>query len=380
MSVSLKLKPPECLPAEGVSAVEFKVWRNRLTAFVEQDLDNAMFLNGGIYSVWDARNDHEDGRRIRTLYEEADDMDEGVREINVKYRDNAEGKRQARRKLLLQRNSQISRFLQHIANYTNSSEQDDIINNSTSVGWIWRYLERHYDIETRGSKFLEISALVPKLDENPNTFYKQIRARVFDNLRKKNDVLPFANNKTLKEDEILTPTLECFTVLYALEKIDSRLPAKIQKDYGHRMQNNVTLIDLAGEIFQAVPSIIDDLNQVAELKSLSTRSGNEAMLNAAFLPTRLGARGRGRGGRGSARGSRGGFPSRGGGTSKFCRLCHIAGRERSLVNSHHIGECRELSDRDKRDFVASLKFLSVEDEEENPFPDDEENVEDADAE
>ena len=47
MSVSLKLKPLECLPAQGVQAVEFKVWRNRLTAFLEQDLTTVCFSREG---------------------------------------------------------------------------------------------------------------------------------------------------------------------------------------------------------------------------------------------------------------------------------------------------------------------------------------------
>ena len=211
-----------------------------------------MFLQGGNYSTWSSRNGSADGKRIVDVIREGDGKDEEFGEIETRFDGDQAGKRNAIKKLITKRNSQLSRFLQHIANYTHFSEQDDICNNSTSVSWIWKYLERHYDIETRGSKFLDIASITPKEDVNPNTFYKEVRARVFDNLRRKDDTLPYSGNKILTEDETLTPTLECFIVMYALEKIDPRLPGKIQKDYGHRMQENVTLIDLASEIFQNV--------------------------------------------------------------------------------------------------------------------------------
>ena len=185
MSVQLKLKPPECLPAEGVTAVEFKVWKNRLVAFLELDLDNSMFLPGGRYSDWEALNEIVDGKRIGELALEGDKKDDAFPEIDRKYAGNAEEKANALAKLLLQRNSQLLRFLQHIAYYTYYSKQDDIVNSSTSMSWIWRYLEKHYNIETKGSKFLDIAAIAHKPENNPNTFYKEVRARVFDNLRRR---------------------------------------------------------------------------------------------------------------------------------------------------------------------------------------------------
>ena len=165
--------------------------------------------------------------------------------------------------------------------------------------------------------------------------------------------------------------------MYALEKIDSRLPGKIQKDFGHRMQGNITLIDLAGEIFQSVPSLIEEIEQVADFKALSVKS-DQVVLNASFLPSR------GKGNRGRGRGRvTGGFlrqtPQRAPG--KFCRICHMAGKDRAQVTSHHIGSCRELSSRDKQDFAASLKFVSINDEEEEEedsyLPEEEDNCEDA---
>ena len=68
-TVTLKLRPPNVLPAEGVTAVAFKVWRNAMIEFVEQELTNSMFFPTGCYMNWTPRNENADGRRIRELHE-----------------------------------------------------------------------------------------------------------------------------------------------------------------------------------------------------------------------------------------------------------------------------------------------------------------------
>ena len=45
--------------------------------------------------------------------------------------------------------------------------------------------------------------------------------------------------KILRNDKKMTLTLEATIVLWALERIDVRLPVKVQKTYGHQMINNI---------------------------------------------------------------------------------------------------------------------------------------------
>ena len=61
------------------------------------------------------------------------------------------------------------------------------------------------------------------------TFYKQYRSSFLDNLRKAGDVVKYKNNNTLADDEQLSPSFENAIVLWSLEKIDARLPAKVKK-------------------------------------------------------------------------------------------------------------------------------------------------------
>ena len=178
----------------------------------------------------------------------------------------------------------------------------------------------------------------------------------------------------LAEDETFSPSFESFIVMYVLKELDARLPAKVQKDFGHRMTGDIHVIDLANEIFQQVPHMITELDQLADLKAMATPT-----LNAFRSGSRgRGEGGRGRGGGGGSRGGRQAGPSRGrqtgGGKAKekFCRICKAMGKSDTTYQSHYIAACPELSARDKEDFIASLSVMTTKEDENEDQAQDEE--------
>ena len=102
-------------------------------------------------------------------------------------------------------------------------------------------------------------------------FYTDMRSCFKSNLRKTNDIIRYKNNKVLEQDEQVSPTTECLLVYMALERIDSRLPAEIDRIFGHRMDDSTTLIDLQSEIFSYIP------------RALASLERDEAQLNAQHL-------------------------------------------------------------------------------------------------
>ena len=46
---TMKLNQPKKLPAEGLTAVQFKPWKNLVINILMQDTDNKLFLPGGLY-------------------------------------------------------------------------------------------------------------------------------------------------------------------------------------------------------------------------------------------------------------------------------------------------------------------------------------------
>ena len=148
------LKPPEKLPSTGVSKVAFKVFYNQLVAYLQQDLNNFKFLEGGVYSEWAPLQTSD--RRITELVQGDPDFDKLEAE---KVQKTASGVYDKEKKdMLLLRNSQCARFVQLIAVLCYYSEQDDIDQCSTSLDWIVRYLRQHYGLESRGCHFMDIAA------------------------------------------------------------------------------------------------------------------------------------------------------------------------------------------------------------------------------
>ena len=363
MTSHLKLKAPEPLPAAGVTATAFKVFVNKLTAYLLQDTNNYLFITSdeedpGVYSNWSPLSD---GKRIKELHvgdPETATIDALPTEI---------AKNRKRTQLLLQRNSQLQKCIQMIADFIHYTEADDVVQRCPSVPWIWSYLRQHYNIESQGVHFLKISEIVPSQDEPHQAYYRRLRASFKDNLMKKGAKVKFLNVEELDKDEAMTPCLEQAIVLWALREIDKRLPEKVDRDFGHLMTNGVTLADIQVEIFQKIPVMLKELNET-ELRSLTLEESN---LNSFTSQSFGGARGN----RGASRGrfnnrgtySRGGF--RGGrtaetrqNTAKFCKLCHVAGKPLWVSRSHSIAQCNGLTERDRKEFTASLGYIEGEDE------------------
>jgi len=366
---TIKLHPPKELPEEGISAVAFEAWRNQVLSFLEQELINSEFISG-LYATWRAKNTATGGRRLGRLFN--DDVDKvKLATKHSKDTDGGTAKEAAEAELLLKRNIQLTKCLQLVANLCQYSEQADVMNSSTSFDWIWDHLRKHYNIETKGSHFLDVASMQPTPGQKPAVFYKQFRCGFLNNLRKAGDEILY-NGTKLSEDEKISPTFESAILMWALEKLEPRLPAKVQKDFGFRMEGNMTLIDLQTVILQAVPAMIEELNSDTELRAVQAEEDPIHPVHPAQLSAGgprggwrgAGAAGRFRGGRGGNRGSRQPFPgSRPTGqadTRKGCRVCRLAGKTEAVVNSHTMKTCFFFTPEDHADF-ASLSMDQVED-------------------
>ena len=354
----LVLKAPTPLPASGVDTVTFKVWKNTLTAHIQQDTSHHNFMPGGLYEQWRAADD---GVRIATLHD--DDTDKHA--IDAKFDRLGQAAHTAELvKLLALRNAQLAKFVTHIATLCHHTENDDVTNSSTSLEWIFDYLRKHYGLETKGANFMNIADHVFKQGTPHQTFYKQYRASFLDNLRKQGDVVKYKNNQVLAEDEKLSPSFENAIILWALDKIDPRLPSKVKKNYGHQMHGDVTLKDIQPVVFENIPSMLEELDHSQTVKSYASEITEvNSSLNAINIRGKqknasriISTRGRGT--------IRQAFPTRGSynsrfnrlprNSNKFCRICNLAGSDPQIYLSHEIGDCGRLSQRDLESLKSAL--------------------------
>ena len=304
-------------------------------------------MPGGQYSTWTAADL---GVRIARL--DDDDADRLVLE-GRRARSGEEVYNAEMAKLLTTRNAQLAKFVTHIATLCHHTENDDITNHSTSLDWMFEYLKRHYGLETKGANFMNVSDHTFKKGTPYQTFYKQYRASFIDNLRKQGDIVCYKNNYILPEDEKLSPTFENAIVLWALDKIDPRLPAKVKRNYGHQMTGNVTLRDVQPVIFEHIDNMLEELEQnqsskllasqtipdSVELQALNIRNKNKKYFNSrvknknsfqkrTYIQSPASTRSLNK-------------PSK-----KYCRICDLAGSDEKVYTSHEIGSCNRLSIRD----------------------------------
>ena len=346
----LPLKAPAPLPATGVDSVTFKVWKNTLTAHIQQDAHHHNFMPDGMYSEWRAA---ENGRRIRTLVD--NDPDKVI--IDNKRNIGEDARNGEITQLLNKRNAQLAKFIPHVATLCHHTENDDVTNCSTSLNWIFEYLRKHYGLETRGANFMDISEHVFKKGTPYQTFYKQYRASFIDNLRKTGDLVEYRNNFRLTEDEKLSPSFENAIVLWSLEKIDPRLPSKVKRNYGHQMTANTTLRDVQPIIFENIDNMLEDLELSETSKAFSLQSIDDPVsLHAVHSKQRdrrnyrqLGAKQRTFRSNLNLRQSRNrnrGINNAVSASDKYCRICNLAGSDPKVYTSHEIGQCSRLSARD----------------------------------
>ena len=380
-SLSIKLQAPKELPAQGVTRALFKPWQNHMINYLSQDLDNYRFMEGGDYPTWRPAKDFPPpNARIGALAEDDAVEDEDVR---VHLGDSLEqfaarsepSKAAAKEKVakakLRLRNAQLSKMIQIINVFIFHTEQPIIEADCTSLTWIFDFLEKHYNIQSKGANLLRIAECTYKSGTNYQTYYRELYAAIGDNLRRTGD-----NDLTgakLTANEKISPTFNDYIILTALHNIDPRLPAKVKQDFEARLtQPGTYLSDIQTSVFQAIPSMLAFLNREADLSAMTAAHSiniqprpQDAHLNAMSGPYQNRNQGRSfRGGRGSGgfgRGQRGGS-SRGRPTDKYCKVCKVAGKPPVVYSSHWTSECGFFTNSDRKNLHAQLSAMSFEEE------------------
>lgn len=398
MARVIKLSPPDTLPPDTYSSADFKVWRSHATTFLTQNSENCMFLKGGDYEVWEPQITCLPNKRITEL--KGDDLRYPSRsQIKALATVDAEqdyvptqeelddAKLSLQKKRLAHRNAQLGLMLQQLSACCYKSERYDVVERSDSVDWVWEYLMNHYDIQARGANILKIADKSFPPGGNYNVFYKEFRLMVLDNLRLKGSKAdPRIAGDKLAADEKLSPSFEDIIIIWVLERIDRRLPAKVRKDYEHRLYGDTFLWDLQSVIFQAIPAMLEEMakedsfaSALAVNKSRSQPAAaplHQVQLNAGFTgPRRSNFAAKGAQGGGSNRGreSAAGGPW----TEKYCRICHkIKKQPASVFTGHNTNQCSSISVEDR--YCLLNELMAEEDWEEEEQANQGEGIKDAD--
>ena len=326
----IKIYPPNQLPNEGVTDVQFKIWKEELEIYLETEDKFEKFFPGGRYANWEAAESFEG--RIQTPVEP--DTETNLPRIQ----------------------KDLRQFVALVAKYVHQDYYNPIVRHSTSLSWIYNKIREDYDIQQQGVHFLNIMDLVwdPTAQTTPTGFYNSYRSAIIGNLAKQGAFIKWKNT-TLSEDEKLTPSHEDLILLNVLTLLHPKLPAYIKETYGHKLGKEHRLMDYKTEILTKAKQYIQEIENpqfsklaiqetpqchAAQTLPLKQNRYDVQMNTKPFQPTRF------------KTSQRTTLPTRRNTyqLSPFCRVCQLAGQPRSMFTSHYLGEtsCPTLSDKDKQ--------------------------------
>lgn len=345
---SIKIYPPQQLPNEGVTDVQFSIWREELEVYLECENKFRKFLPGGTYDNWKAAEENE--KRI----------------ISHKAPDTADSLPDIRRDL--------RQFIVIVAKYIHQDYYNPIIRHSTSLEWIFKKIREDFDIQQQGIHFLNLLDLSYDAtgQTTPIGFYNQYRSMVIGNLAKKDTKIQW-KNETLKEDEKLTASHEDLILLNVLMLIHPKLPGYIREQYSHRMGEGTRIMDFKTEILSKCKQYINEINGTT-----STTSDTEDSPQCNYMSTNRGSfRGNNRQQHQQRRYQQPNSFQRQRPTAAsseappFCRVCHLQGLSRTVYTSHYLGQqsCPSLSSKDKQMLTTrigqQLNALSLEEDDDD---------------
>ncbi len=327
MTSRIRVEPPNQLPSNGLTSIQYKQWKVALKIFLQQTAEYREFFPGGLYPTWTPLEDNPN--RITKLNDS--DKPEGI----------------TSKEHLAQRNIHLETFLGIIARYSDEGDFDDILEKSSSLEWIHQLHERRYGIQRKGRYFHRMDSI--RFDKATMTdyykFYSDLRSCFKSNLMKSGDTVTY-KQQTLKEDEKISPTTECFLIQIALERIDQRLPSEIDRIFGHRMNDGTTLMDLQTEIFSYIPRALASLDReeniacsACHMHQHETEENHETVnINAmSYRNQRMQTK---PANRQMAR-YNGGATKQQNYRNKNCKICEALELPPSVCNSHNANECRK---------------------------------------
>ena len=127
---SIKIYPPNQLPSEGISDVQFEIWREELEVYLEIENKFRKFLPGGRYQTWTPAETDEN----RILAPVDPDKVESMADIR----------------------RELRQFVTIVAKYVHMDYYNPIVRHSSSLQWIYTKIREDYDIQRQGIHFFNM--------------------------------------------------------------------------------------------------------------------------------------------------------------------------------------------------------------------------------
>ena len=225
-----KIYLPNKLPEQGVTGHSFKLWKKELEIFLSQDSQLAAFMIDGPYATWEAYAVNPDRISKPSGSDERADLP--------------------------LRRTELCTFLDRVSMACHARYYDSIMWHSTSLQWIYSWLQKDLKIQEKEGNVLNLFDLHYKFGTSTIEFYNQYRNLVIANLRKKGEIIGWQGSRVMNIDEDLSPTFEDLILANVLSIIDERLPNLVRENYHKLNTRTKSLMDYKADIFLCLPTLL----------------------------------------------------------------------------------------------------------------------------
>ena len=244
---------------ERPTLITLKKWFNVLKIYCEQNEEFDVFFEDGDNTTWIAKSiDSTRGivvhPRQAVAAVEADE-DEGIEAV-----DEVDGiTAEQARVLTRQRRKDLNALLNIYAHVVPENYYDMVIENATSIQWIFTKMAESLGLQTTKQYFLNSHSIQYDPDKDtPEKLYMRLRGHYQLAAPKAGSTF---DGVPVTQDIKIGPLAELMLVEKTLERIDSRLPAYIVKTRGHLMEDGMkTLFCIRRLLWNQVSTMIDEMN------------------------------------------------------------------------------------------------------------------------
>ena len=357
-----RVPPPYALEEKNISLITLKKWFNILKTYNQQNEEFLQFYEDGDHEQWTARS--EDPTR-GLLVEPANAVVANVAQ-NIVAADEITQAEATRRTRILRRD--LNTLLNNYANYVPEYYYEMVLDDATSIQWIFEKLAESLNLQTDRQYILNSYSIQysPDTGDTPEKLYMRLRGHY--QLAAPKAGSTFAG-RPVREDVKIGPLVELMLVEKTLARIDPRLPPHVVKTRGHLMEDGQqTLFCVRRLLWNQVDTMIAELDQAndnghigyvnsSRYDETKNKKGdykqNRHSLNVRFQkqdkkkfyqsdkylkdakPTSV--------------------------TDKICSRCFRAGEPQSRYMSHNFEECKSLSSAEKQRLLKAAVRLVQDD-------------------
>ena len=336
------------------SLSSLKKWYNRTENYMKQNEENLQFFDDEEHSAWTAKS--VDPTRGLIIHPRAGQLaivanpDEDIlAQPAVEERTADEATRLTR---ILRRD--LETLLNNYAAYCPDGFLDLIVEDCTSIKWIFERLAASYKLESTKQYFLNSHLIQyrPNDGDTPEKLYIRLRAHYKAAAPKRGNNF---DGRVLQEDVRLNELSELMLVEKVLERVDPRLPAHVMKTRGHLMQDEEkTLFCIRRLLWDQLDTMVQEMDQGEHLASMvTTRNITSGTRRNDRYKSKQGFPSKNRGSKSSNKSFRSN-PKGAADREKMYGACFRAGRQQHVYSSHNIDTCTFLSSSDKRSLVRAI--------------------------